>query len=346
MLNKFSPRTKRRAVIVLLCVVPLLLFAVIREKHSWQPRTLLLPPTSKAMDVKWLADNRTLAVNVSDKVASQSTLQFWDAKTSSLVGSPDFKGREFGRYFPHSGAVALYKTLKSDQTQLIMEDLKSRKQLCSFDFGIQETLLHTDDGRAFCVIKKNTNGTWLSRVYQVAPRRLLREAKIQPPQQMRIFSFQAISPNLKIVALNCISAFSNQKDGLLLFDTQTGKHLTFLSSPHIPSPMVTSFSDDSQDVMIAGYGMAQLRNAHTGQLKHSFRSPPMTIIRQLQLPTGDRHWLLGVEERSVFVWDARSGKLLREIKLRNWAMTFSLSPDQSTLAIVTDKNEVLLCRMH
>lgn len=345
MLSTPSYRLKRRALIGLLCLAPLVLFAVTREKLSWKPRFLPLPSSLLATDVAWMADNRTLAIRTRDKVVRHNTLQFWDAKSFSLVRSAHLKDGEFAEYFARSGLISVYNWPKGGTLSLSMKELNSGKTVSSFDFEYQESLRHSADGRAFCVVKQNTSGPWPLRIYQVSPLRLLREPTIQPPPQMRFVQTSAVSPDLKIVTLDCSSASRSGLKGMLLFDTEKKKRLTFLRSAYLPPTPVPSFSDDSQTLLIGGYGIAQLRDARSGQLKRSLRAPTTALMRQLHLPSGKENWLIGCAVQSIFVWNAASGQLLREIKLPSRAETLSLAPDGSTLAVITDKNEVFLCRM-
>lgn len=352
---------KRRAAIALLIAVPLLLFAVVREKHSWQPRTL---PIAGGSELQWMPDSKALLVRMTDEV------YLWDTNKKELRHSFKISGSmDFPINLAPSGVLACAVEGRFPHVCDLMVDLWDlRQDKRILAPNIMYPCAFTRDGREIVNLEEG-----IVRRFDIHTGKLLKNINLKLPPKTFINgyfgpgnggtcsgvppAFGLLSPDGTTGMVNLYRE-SNQPvyrgwangliyppiiDSLLLFDAQTGQHLVRLPAAVLPKSFDTSvsnFSDDNQLFVVSSAGGCQLRETRTGKLKMTIHHPAITDSTYWLLPSCDEPWLLGYfpngGSNSVLVWNTLTGKLLREINV-GAINSIALSPDASTLAVSTEE---------
>ncbi len=334
-MSRVSPRLKRHALIALLCAVPLLLFAVIRETYKWQPRTLPISTFGILGQISWVPDGKTLLVAVDDK------LQFWDTTRFQLIRTADVSTDYFTLLRDYK---LLYK--RKGWTCCFVWDLQKQKDVSNLDMDDLADFVSKDNQ----IIKNQIINGNLELKFLDLHGHLLKNLIIKPrpgTEFNKNFYNWPFSPDASIGVIQAFNEANGKLAGLMFFNPHDAKPLFFLPQFAFPIGYVPScFSPDSKTLLICGDGGCQLRDAQTGRLKVSIKDVRIKTDLHLLLPNGNKNWLLGYSDvlNSIFVWDTATGKLLREIKADPNIHDIALSPDGSTLAVKTP-NSVKLYRM-
>ncbi len=356
-MNRFR-LTKRRAGIAVLLLIPLLLFAVIRERRSWQPRTLPLSADTKIIyQLLWMPDSKTLLVE--DSINDQ--LQFWDTDKKVLSRSLNVDADPGSlRLLPNGSLLYHDSGTKSGCDCWTIWDLQKKKPVPLripispsefFNYNI------STDGKQMIEGQQKGDSIMISTLDR-ATGRLLTTSEIKPPSGKTFEDGNlAMSGNSGAAMLDDKLDRNQNSIGILLFEAQAAKRNVFLPASLLPpSHQLISFSTDGTTFFISGKGGCQLRDAQTGKLKISVHHPMITPWMRWLQSSGSKPWLLaydtfenekaGILHKDIifYIWDIATGKLLREVKVNQCIYAMALSPDGSTLAVST-QNSVKLYRM-
>lgn len=342
-MSRLSPLAKRRALIALLGLVPLVLFAVIREKHSWQPRVLSF--SANVGQVFWMPDGKTLLMQTSKQ------LQFWDANNKVLLDSislaPDIP---IDWLSLSSNGLLAYHSQSGCGLQrdcLIIWDLQHKKRVSLL--SLAPPYIFSPDGKQIITGKAGKNSFEIRR-FDVFSGQLLQKVPITAPPYETFLSAPSIiwypSYDGKRGLFSIPS--HNLKPYVAVFDISNGKHGAYLLRSSLPPNFSADFASDSKTLIINGFHMCELRDSQCGKLKIRISSSDKNANMHWSLFAGNEQWLFGFDMsgggRDIFVWETSTGNLLRKMQVADGIRSIDLSPDGATLAVST-RNNVKLYRM-
>lgn len=362
----------------LLIAVPLILFAVVRERNSWRPKTLKVGAGYSAFQVTFSFDSRRLAVacDNTSPMARPDKLMCWDTYRRNVLWNFATNNGQLASitFLPDSHEVAsldwhvdnrgVHKFGDSDfdtairlheshagkvrRTLHVGKDNEYAQYLCIWPN--KTTLFHNNMGYRLTDLPSGKTREW----------RLNRDALkhyVTPPCEISLGSF-ALAPDGRTLAAEVSDSCNNTTWGVALFDSHTRRLRRLLSVPRTSDNYQLSyaplaFSPDSRLLALNGYKetktnseyYVQVWDVRTAKL-HQLLACPEGFAGVLAFAPDNETLAASDDTGHIYLWNVSSRALLRTLyHSKDQVFTLAFSPDGYTLASGSAAGTVKLWRI-
>jgi hypothetical protein len=376
---------RRRWLWLFAALLPLALYAVIVERNSWRPRTLYVAkpdeniyPGRKYITVHWLNDSKRFYVTSSSPSTTSSSMQCWDAHRGIRL-----KEWTFPKDCYCSGAEWL---TNPEGKLAVTRDYNPNRMWVPGATQIIDVaeyfrpLLFTGNS----LMGWKWNGDNIKIVWwSLRANTFERATQVRPPHGYTFYGHKSeIGHQDPLIDLSSdgktgfLALFrENQWDGgtaitarhVLIFDPTTGQHRRVLELAEEGSRIseghpLLRCADNGRLLLIHKYRSnnatakgrphaLELWNSQTGRLLHSWPQQKLSVSVDITrdgslLACAPDWWNFAADEKNVRLWDAGTGKLLREFKLQRPVNELKISPDKRTISVADYYGTITLWRVN
>jgi hypothetical protein len=136
------------------------------------------------------------------------------------------------------------------------------------------------------------------------------------------------------------------RGGVLLFNAQTGKHISIIPASCLPgSEIIMKFSPDEKTLIIAGTWGIHMRDVQTRQMTWRAKDQYISFGEKMELSPDKTLLACSGETSEIWrLWNIRTRRVERRLKVEN-VSSLAFSPDGSTLATGHHNGSVTLWRV-
>jgi WD40 repeat protein len=367
-------RSARRFKIAALIIIPVLLYLGIAERQSWQPRTLpALHGSSEVGALLWVDNGKSLMARSENRVC------LWDTSKKSLRRSLKIEGSAYRIMLSAKGLLA-YEVPGRDTCYMSYDlwDLEKNKRVLSPNLLMP--IIFSPDGRQIIGGKHGYETIILSSL-DVRSARVQKTVSVTMPKGLHLRAkgisgggtcSSATEANHVLSRTGKWGAASLFMEGkkavyvgawwkpsvqgdVLLFNAQTGKHISLLPASRLPQPIselpqggsMMSFSADEKTLIIAGTSEVQLWDIRTSQLKRHIKDKSFSVYPYPLVdlsPDGNLLACTGRSSDRLSLWNVATGQLERQPKTKG-ITCLAFAPDSSTLATGHENGTIRLWRL-